>query len=90
MVPLIVSWIDFDGYESVEFLADLLREVLELGAVWGVVFMEDADQAATIEGSGFGKVHCENIDLIICHSNQIYHIWEYAFFGKIYLRICMG
>ena len=54
LVPLIVSWIDFDGYESVEFLAVLLREVLELGAVL-VVFMDDADQAATVEGLALGK-----------------------------------
>ena len=36
--------------------------------------MDDADQATTVEGSGFGKIHIENIDLIICHLNQICHI----------------
>ena len=36
--------------------------------------MDDADQAATIDGSGFGKTHSENIDLIIGHLNQICQI----------------
>ena len=36
--------------------------------------MDNADQAATVEGSGFGKIHSENIDLIICHLNQICQI----------------